>query len=72
MHSNEVEDIESIGPGDVCAIFGVECSSGDTFTDGSSFSMVGICVAIYQLILLLDGHVCPRTGYLAVSQTERL
>ncbi len=41
MHSNEMEDIESIGPGEICAIFGVECSSGDTFTDGStSFSMV--------------------------------
>lgn len=36
MHSDEMEDIESIGPGEICAIFGVECSSGDTFTDGSS------------------------------------
>ncbi|KXN82487.1 Elongation factor G, mitochondrial [Leucoagaricus sp. SymC.cos] len=36
MHSNEMEDIESIGPGEICAIFGVECSSGDTFTDGTS------------------------------------
>ena len=43
MHSTEMDDIESIGPGEICAIFGVECSSGDTFTDGStSFSMVSI------------------------------
>lgn len=36
-----IKDIESIGPGEICAIFGVECSSGDTFTDGTtSFSMV--------------------------------
>lgn len=35
------KDINSIGPGEICATFGVECSSGDTFTDGStSFSMV--------------------------------
>ncbi|KAG8847694.1 Elongation factor G, mitochondrial [Tulasnella sp. 330] len=40
MHSNEMEDITEIGPGEICAIFGVECSSGDTFTDGTtSFSM---------------------------------
>ena len=40
---NYQQDIESIGPGEICAIFGVECSSGDTFTDGStSFSMVNI------------------------------
>lgn len=41
MHSDEMEDIESIGPGEICAIFGVDCSSGDTFTDGSTaYSMV--------------------------------
>ncbi|KIJ67347.1 hypothetical protein HYDPIDRAFT_173918 [Hydnomerulius pinastri MD-312] len=45
MHSNEMEDIDSIGPGEICAVFGVECSSGDTFTDGStSFSMTSMFV----------------------------
>ncbi|PPQ94211.1 hypothetical protein CVT25_006871 [Psilocybe cyanescens] len=45
MHSNEMEDIDHIGPGEICAMFGVECSSGDTFTDGStSFSMTSMYV----------------------------
>ncbi len=34
MHSNEMVDIDSVGAGDVIAVFGVECSSMDTFTDG--------------------------------------
>ncbi|KAF8253827.1 elongation factor G, mitochondrial [Wilcoxina mikolae CBS 423.85] len=34
MHSNEMEDTPEIGAGEICAVFGVECSSGDTFTDG--------------------------------------
>jgi elongation factor G len=35
MHSNEMEDVEEVGAGEICAMFGVECSSGDTFTDGA-------------------------------------
>jgi elongation factor G len=34
MHSNEMEDVEVAGAGDVIALFGIECSSMDTFTDG--------------------------------------
>ncbi|KAK2882428.1 Elongation factor G, mitochondrial, partial [Arthroderma sp. PD_2] len=34
MHSNEMEEVSEIGPGEICAVFGVDCSSGDTFTDG--------------------------------------
>ncbi|KAJ1558313.1 Elongation factor G, mitochondrial, partial [Nowakowskiella sp. JEL0078] len=45
MHSNEMEDVDSISSGEICALFGVDCASGDTFTDGSlSYSMTSIFV----------------------------
>jgi elongation factor G len=45
MHSNEMEDVDSVSAGDVVAVFGVECASMDTFTDGGvNYSMVSMFV----------------------------
>lgn len=35
MHSDEMEDITEAGSGEVAAMFGIDCKSMDTFSDGS-------------------------------------
>ncbi len=45
MHSEEMQDLEQAESGDIVALFGIECSSGDTFTDGKvNFSMTSMHV----------------------------
>ena len=45
MHSDSMEDINEGGPGDIVALFGVDCASGDTFCGGGlNYAMTSMFV----------------------------
>ena len=46
MHSDDREEIDEAGSGDIVALFGIDCASGDTFTSGGdyNFSMTSMHV----------------------------
>lgn len=45
MHSNNMEDISEAGVGDIIALFGIECVSGDTFCDSKlNYTMTSMFV----------------------------
>src|SRR5262249_17432150 len=45
MHADDREDIDEAGPGDIVAVVGVDCASGDTFCGGDvSYALESIYV----------------------------
>jgi elongation factor G len=64
MHSNEMEDVESVGSGEICALFGVECASGDTFSNGSlQFTMTSMFVPQPVISLSLTPKTKDTTNF---------
>ncbi|XP_068173979.1 elongation factor G, mitochondrial [Antennarius striatus] len=46
LHASEMEGVDEVYAGDICALFGIDCASGDTFTtkDNTDLSMESIYV----------------------------
>ncbi|HEY2157943.1 MAG TPA: EF-Tu/IF-2/RF-3 family GTPase, partial [Isosphaeraceae bacterium] len=46
VHADEKEDIDSAGAGDIVAVIGIECATGDTYCDeGTNYSLESIYAA---------------------------
>lgn len=42
MHSKDMEDVAEVSAGGICATFGIECASGDTFVGGSGDTQIAM------------------------------
>eukprot|EP00003_Mantamonas_plastica_P030111 TRINITY_DN732_c0_g1_i7.p1 TRINITY_DN732_c0_g1~~TRINITY_DN732_c0_g1_i7.p1 ORF type:complete len:647 (+),score=261.70 TRINITY_DN732_c0_g1_i7:174-2114(+) len=59
MHADEMEDIDEAPAGEICAMFGVDCASGDTFASGD------------QRVSMTSMHVPAPVISLAVKPVSR-
>uniref|UniRef100_A0A3Q1FBC6 Elongation factor G, mitochondrial n=1 Tax=Acanthochromis polyacanthus TaxID=80966 RepID=A0A3Q1FBC6_9TELE len=39
LHADQMEDVEEVYAGDICALFGIDCASGDTFTSKTNTNL---------------------------------
>ena len=59
MHADHMEDINDAGAGEIAALFGIDCASGDTFTSGDlNYSMTSMFVPNP----VIDLAVTPKDG----------
>lgn len=55
MHADEMVDITEAGAGDIVALFGIDCASGTTFTDGkNNFNMTSMHVPNPVIELVIE------------------
>ncbi len=71
MHADEMEDISRAYAGDIVALFGIECISGDTFTDGKlNYSMSSMFVPEPVISLTVKANDSKSQENLAKALTR--
>lgn len=52
LHSTEMEDVNEIYAGDIFALFGVDCASGDTFVTDNKLNLAMVIMEWISIMLL--------------------
>ncbi|XP_011299101.1 elongation factor G, mitochondrial [Fopius arisanus] len=60
LHSNQMEDVTAVYAGDIFALFGVDCASGDTFVDNSKLDLS--MESIYVPDPVISMSIAPKSN----------
>ncbi|KAJ8310525.1 hypothetical protein KUTeg_012390 [Tegillarca granosa] len=60
MNSDEMEDIPEAYAGDICALFGIDCSSGDTFVNKGNLNMSMESMYVPDPVISMSIKVCNQ------------
>ncbi|CAK9436239.1 uncharacterized protein LODBEIA_P07970 [Lodderomyces beijingensis] len=59
MHSNDMEDVAEVGSGEICATFGIDCASGDTFIGQGSKQITMSSMFVPEAVISLS--IAPKS-----------
>lgn len=54
LHADQMEDVDEVYAGDICALFGVDCASGDTFTSKTSANLSMESIHIPEAVISMS------------------
>lgn len=60
MHSNDMEDVDEVGAGEICATFGIDCASGDTFIGQNSEQQIAMS-SMFVPEAVISLSIAPKT-----------
>lgn len=60
MHSNDMEDVDEVGAGEICATFGIDCASGDTFIGHNSDQQIAMS-SMFVPDAVISLSIAPKT-----------
>lgn len=56
LHSNQMEDVSEVYAGDIFALFGVDCASGDTFVNNSKLQLSMESIYVPDAVISMSIH----------------
>jgi len=62
MHSDKMEDVTKVFSGDICAVFGVDCASGDTFVLEKDLKLSMESIHVPEAVLSMSIKPADKKG----------
>merc|ERR1719309_289641 len=62
MHSDKMEDVSKVFSGDICAVFGVDCASGDTFVFDKELKLSMESIHVPEAVLSMSIKPADKKG----------
>ena len=62
MHADKMEDVNKVYSGDICAVFGVDCASGDSFVSDKDLKLAMESIHVPEAVLSMSIKPAEKKG----------